>query len=184
MPTRLLDWTTSSLAGLFFAVSGGAEQEGQDGKLFAMNAQVLGPTQKAFQSNGQPFLGIATSGHPTFKEALKQITDWPPSVAFPKFIFPVRPDHFDRRISLQQSCFTFHAPRQPTDPDEGIVDRPDEEFAELTLRANSTLKEFIVPREAKEDIRKELALLNINTFSVFGDLENLAKWLSEAYRRM
>jgi hypothetical protein len=47
-----------------------------------------------------------------------------------------------------------------------------------------TLREFIIPADAKKNLRKELASLNINTFSIYGDLENLAKWLIEAYRDM
>jgi hypothetical protein len=31
--------------------------------------------------------------------------------------FPVRPEHFDRPISLQQGCFTFHVPESSTIPE-------------------------------------------------------------------
>lgn len=174
MPTRLLDWSTSPLAALFFAVVANDED---DGKLFAMDAPRLGPSQKAVQSNRRPFLGIATSDHPTFKNALRAITAW--EGVFPPFIFPVRPNHFDRRITLQQSCFTFHSPRPPTKEP-----RSEEELAELTADANPKLQEFVIPGDAKKSLRKELASLNINTFSIFGDLENLAKWLVEAYYDM
>jgi hypothetical protein len=167
MPTRLLDWSTSPLAALFFALGGNVDS---DGKLFAMDAPKLGPTQNALQPNGKEFQGIATSNHSTFQHALKVLNVW--SGDFPRYIFPVRPDHFDRRITLQQSCFTFHSLR------------PDEGSAELNTGANRTLREFIIPKDKKPNLTRELASLNINTFSIYGDLENLAKWLVEAHGDM
>ena len=143
MPTRLLDWSTSPLAALFFAV---VADDQDDGKLFAMDAPKLGPAQKAVQSDLSDFLGIATSSHPTFNDALDAITAW--KGGFPRFIFPVRPHHFDRRITLQQSCFTFHSARWPTKET-----RPDEELAELTVETNPTLREFIIPGDAKKTFR-------------------------------
>ena len=44
MWTRLLDWTSNALVGLFFAVSSNPDQ---DGMLFMMDAYQLGPTQQA-----------------------------------------------------------------------------------------------------------------------------------------
>jgi hypothetical protein len=50
MPTRLLDWTTNPLAGLFFAVENEKEHS-QNGEVFVMEAQGIlpsdsGPTEK------------------------------------------------------------------------------------------------------------------------------------------
>ena len=77
--------------------------------------------------------------------------------------FPIRPEHFDRRISLQQGCFTFHVPESSTIPESDPV------------------QSFIIPSESKKAIREQLAAINIHHFSVYGDLRSLAKFLSETY---
>jgi FRG domain len=105
MPTRLLDWTHNPLAALYFAAS---EKEDADGKLFVMDAYQLGPSQNAKWLNGRAFEGIVTSRSPLFKLAISSIFQWKDEPTHPDFIVPVRPDHSDRRIALQRSCFTFH----------------------------------------------------------------------------
>ena len=78
----------------------------------------------------------------------------------------VRPDYFDQRISLQRGCFTLHGPNhQSLKPDH-----------------NRTLTSVKIASNHKEKILKQLTLLGVDHFSIFGDLENLAKRLIEAYR--
>ncbi len=77
--------------------------------------------------------------------------------------FPIRTEHFDRPISLQQGCFTFHVPESSTIPESDPV------------------QSFIIPSESKKAIREQLAAINIHHFSVYGDLRSLAKFLSETY---
>lgn len=84
---------------------------------------------------------------------------------FPDYIFPVRPDQFDTRMRLQQSCFTFHVPKRPT----------------LTRELSSTLRVYLVPKDGKMTIAKELALVGINDFTLYGDLEGLSRRLRAAY---
>jgi hypothetical protein len=62
--------------------------------------------------------------------------------------FPVRPEHFDRPISLQQGCFTFHVPESSTIPESDPV------------------QSFIIPSESKKAIREPLAAINIHHSSV------------------
>ena len=104
MPTRLLDWTNSPLPGLYFAVTG---NDDTDGELFMMDAYQLSPSQKAVG-----FEGIATARNAIFEKALHPIFRWQKPDDFPDFIIPVRPDHLDHRMSLQRSCFTFHVPKR------------------------------------------------------------------------
>ena len=150
MPTRLLDWTTSALAALYFACCGDTDV---DGEIFFLDAPKFEPREKQ--------RGIATSRRKEFCEAVAVIDKWKKVNDFPDDIIPVRPDAFDRRITLQRSCFTFHVPKHP----------------ELTARENPSLKKWVV-REKKKILR-ELSLLGIDDFSIYGDLEHLAEWLKK-----
>lgn len=159
LPTRLLDWTQNPLAGLFFAVR---ELHPSDGKLFMMDAYGL----QSHIDESAPFYGIPTSRDGLFVTALHPILKRQQPDQFPKFIFGIRPDHFDRRISLQRSCFTFHVPSCPV----------------LETQHNCTLEEFHIPQSAKLGILRELFVLGIDEASVFGDLEGLAQRLTTGYR--
>ena len=111
-------------------------------------------------------MGIATWRSPVFQRALGIIFDWRDDVDFEFGILPVRPDHIDPRIGLQQSSFTFHGSACPI----------------LTPEANKTLSYMIVPSGHKETIKKQLLLLGVNDFSIFGDLDSLARRLKASYQ--
>lgn len=91
---------------------------------------------------------------------------WADNPEFPPYILPVRPDHFERRVILQKSCFTFHDPKHPT----------------LTKSENGSLRSFYIPQGLKGDIANQLFALGVDSFSIFGDLEGLAKRLKFAYK--
>jgi hypothetical protein len=109
MPTRLLDWSTSALAALYFACRE-KEHRNVDGKLFLMDAYDL----KRDDTIEPKFKGNATSRHPVFTKAIRVIAAWQKQSEFPTHIIPVRPDVSEGRISRQHSCFTFHVPKQRT----------------------------------------------------------------------
>jgi len=170
MKTRLLDWTNNPLAALYFAAS---SKPDKDGALFVMDAYQLGPSQKGKYTMQmgidkyitKEFRGIADSRHPVFQDALHVIFWWDGEKTFPDFIFPVRPDYFDPRITLQRGCFTFHVPNR------GV----------LSENENPTLKSYVVPSQDKPEILRQLAILGVDDFSIFGDLEHLSNRLKAAY---
>jgi FRG domain len=161
MPTRLLDWTHSPLAALHFAVADDHHRD-VDGALFMMDAYRLAPCQRAEDH----FRGVMTSRSEIFQNALHVIFDWwKPERNFPKFVLPIRPDHLERRVMLQKGCFTFHVPGRE----------------KITRAENNSLQSFFIPKNSKPDIKKELFLLGIDAFSIYGDLESLAGRLRFAY---
>jgi hypothetical protein len=168
MPTRLLDWTTNPMAALFFAVAAVGPKGGPepDGELFMMDVWEfrLDAGKSPREAYGRKFRGIAHAWHPVFKREVHKISQWTDD-QFPGFILPVRPHNFDVRINLQRSCFTFHVPDQQ----------------EITPDINPSLRSFYVPGSKKQEIRKELNVLGIDPFRVFGDLEHLTETLCEAH---
>ena len=68
-------------------------------------------------------------------------------------------------MQLQRAGFTFHVPNQ----------------RELTREMNKTLKKFLIPRDAKEHLRNQLPSLGVDDFSVYGDLDSLARQLKASH---
>lgn len=81
------------------------------------------------------------------------------------------PKHITPRISAQQGCFTIHSTiedNKKSPPLEDMV-KSGEKSAFLT--------KYIIPHKFKKSIRQELDLLGVNDFTIFPDLDGLARKL-------
>jgi FRG domain len=127
----------------------------KNGILFILDAYNFKPLDR----------GLCTPLSTEVVSAMEAIFQWKDD-KWPKEILPVRPSYLDKRISAQHGCFTFHPPGTPV----------------LTCDNNKTLRGYTIPAAAKNSLRKELELLGIDEFTIYGDLDHLAERLKRAYR--
>ena len=150
LPTRLLDWTTNPLKGLFFAVDDPKHWE-EDGRLWAFDSRGywdVGP-EKEVGSGFAGWVEAVRDEHTSSVEAFY-------------------PDHVDARVIAQESCFTkFPFPK------EFVAIPPLETLVPYGLKKGQ-LHEFRVPRGAKVGIRRELGQLGVCFRTLFPDLDGLA----------
>jgi FRG domain len=164
LPTRLLDWTTNALIAIYFAVEG--ENVNKDGAVYAMDAYGFGEHEyirfdkKKPNPNAGGFAVASDDPNSLLSVALADIIDWRKGHKPPHFIFPVRPAFTDVRMQIQRSCFTYHPPS----------------LQELTDAENNTLCKIVIPKDdVKKGVKDQLLHLGIDHFSVFGDIDSLAK---------
>jgi hypothetical protein len=161
MPTRLLDWSTNPLAGLFFACEDTSQK---DGVVYAMDAREVIPNDaKNLDGKKQP--QAVMSMHHAFVEYAIKISFWTPpkpKPAFKPYVVPVRPDVVPGRLGQQSSCFTLHV--HGSDPVN-----------------NKSLRTISVDKNSKGAIRGELHRLNINQFTIYYDLDHLSKEIRSSW---
>jgi FRG domain len=152
LATRLLDWTTSPLVALFFAVW---EENGAHGAVYAYYA-------------GRREIDRAVDKFWSFHN------EW-----FVSGGLVYRPRPLDRRMVQQCAVFTYHP--QPTRPIVPIQERTGEihDFASKN-RFGTDLMTIVVDSTYKGTIRRELASLGITRESLFPDLEGLSAELNYA----
>jgi len=152
LATRLLDWTTSPLVALFFAVSAENDEHGAVYAYLSMD-QKVDPTVHEFWSwSSEPFVknGIV-----------------------------YRPRLVDRRMVQQRAVFTYHP--FPLTSIVPIQEKPESSRWNPSMRRfGSDLMTFVIPNTYKETVRRELAILGVTRESLFPDLEGLSAELNYA----
>jgi len=152
LPTRLLDWTESALAALFFAVSGSPSA---DGAVYVMVPMDLNQSQVA-----QPVLF-----NPYTPEMYEMLM-----AAFMGTVMPIKTLAMmayasNDRISRQQGHFTMHGTS-----------------SDLRSLANADwLKTLRIPAASKAEIKQQLEYFGVTETSLFHDLDSLAKELREQH---
>lgn len=156
LPTRLLDWSESPLVALYFACE---EQAEADGAVFAFGPQDM---NKMMVGQGAIALHRAREIDALVEAAFRGLdTDVAHALAF-------LPRETDTRMMLQQSTFTIHGSGMPLDS------RADwEKFG----------RKWVVPADRKPSLLRELVGLGIRRSTLFPDLENLARYITQDARR-
>ncbi|MFZ0050774.1 MAG: FRG domain-containing protein [Desulfobaccales bacterium] len=157
MPTCLLDWTTNTLAGLFFAVKN-RKKHGVDGEVFVMAASYTLPSVKG----DLRLFSVVSMRHSRVKEGIQQ-SFWSESEPEKPIIIPLRPDNLPGRIMQQSSRFTLH-------------------MYNSEQCKNKTLAKIKVPSSAKGTILEELYHLNINEFTMYNNLDRLSIDMKRAWK--
>jgi hypothetical protein len=157
LPTRLLDWTSSSLAALWFAVRNPPEKKDNAKELEIGVVWVLGALVEDFR--------LDTSNSGPFDNKSRTL------IFRPKAISP--------RIVAQSGAFTVHRLHKVSG-DKAF------KFVPLERNRNykSKLVKFVVPPSAFRSIRAELNMLNANAALLFPDLDGLCCHLSWRFTKL
>jgi hypothetical protein len=150
LATRLLDWTTSPLVALFFAVVDENDQHGAVYVYYSSHREIDPAEDEFWSFNTDAF-----------------VTD---GIVY-------RPRPVDRRMVQQFAVFTYHPfPRQPIVP---LQERPSgiRDFSSRG-RFGTDLMTIVVESTHKRNIRRELATLGITRESLFPNLEGLSAELN------
>lgn len=151
LPTRLLDWTTSGLVALYFALEPHArERIEEDAVIWRLNPKTELADPGGFE-NIEAWQ-CAHSGDDDFDCAL------------------YFPPHHSPRITSQQGCFTVH--NLPLGWNEFVP-------LEQRDRKNFEIEKFVIPNQYCTRVWMELFLVGINHYSLFPDLDGLAHKLCQ-----
>lgn len=174
IPTRLLDWSISPLAALYFACSSEDNKE-KDAEIFALDPwkayQSIKPLRICptynFEIMKQSRLCCALGW--TFEEIKQYIDD--------KFHYdlmsnellaplPIVGRYMDDRVKTQQGCFTIWG--------------ADKSALDLFPEYKSYMQSTVIPSSRKISLVKDLSRLGINEFTLFSDREGMI----DSIRRM
>ena len=160
LPTRLLDWTDGALIALFFAVNSEVNIDGAVWMIDPIELNKLSGITNFPASDIPPVVKsyqIAFSVNP---------------INPPKFPIAVFPTNVHRRMAVQRSCFTIHGSDK-----RSFV----EQFERHNFANDSRLVKLRIPAIARQNLRKQLAMLGVKYSTLFPDLDGLARELYDTF---
>ena len=164
VPTRLLDWTESHLAALFFAVQN--EDSSCDGIVWVLHPWILNENIRSDLGRTIPTSSHRALGDYTLiKNSYKRNVEAEVPLA-------IRPLRNTPRIIAQRGMFTIHG-RDPSSLQNHIkvLDLPDKKI----------LQNLVIRQESKSQLKKDLFLAGISYSSLFPDLDGLSREISYMY---
>lgn len=144
VPTRLLDWTTSSLAALYFAVR--ETRRAEDAKVYVLNANGLAwLSSNAASSPASSQIEVLNRNDPATQHLRLRGYSLPT---------PLVPVYDNSRVVAQRGVFTYH-PRDNGDAIDGDASRA---WAADTKCSGWLVESIPIPGVRKERLLRELAL--------------------------
>lgn len=153
LPTRLLDWTESLLVAAYFAVA--AEDQKTDGVVWmlspgSLNATSIGDVLPFLSDDRVRPIVFEAFGKPIKGEAAECVATLAPRT--------------DLRMLAQLGNFSIHRNQSP------LNEHP---------QASDFLAKVVIPQTAKAAFARDLSIAGIRRSSLFPDLENLARELTD-----
>ncbi len=172
LPTRLLDWSVSSLVGLFFAVFDGSllkadwrksiyESPKRDAAVWMMDPETL--NMDSLGSRFTPIEPIPRYDHPSF------VADYLTPRPFSPFSWPdeplaILPAYTNRRLVAQKGTFVLFG--KSTEPLQSRLN--------WSASGHSRLVQFIIPKGKVPAIRSGLISAGITAATLFPELSMLS----------
>jgi hypothetical protein len=151
LPTRLLDWSESSLVGLFFAVNvfNGFGDWGQDAAVWMIDPWRVNKW--------------STNRHEVFRYNDKKMRRYLTEELFaadnlPKKPAAIMPPHNSRRLAAQRGMFTIH----------GSTRKPLEEQLPKTSKAQCA--KIVIPKKQVAQVRRSLRTAGVTDATMFPEL--------------
>jgi hypothetical protein len=154
VPTRLLDWTESPLTALYFSVSDKLRED-SNGALWSLKPAEL---NRIAGVNDDEILSFDDTELASY--SLETLRQNPRNKLSPLATIATRNNP---RIQAQLGVFTIHH----------LDHRPIESFC-----SKGEVIKYVIPKQNKEDIRKELKLLGISKFTLFPELSSIGDILN------
>jgi hypothetical protein len=156
LPTRLLDWTHNFGVALYFALRDSEDSEDD------VVIWVLDPYELNKRSVGRDLLMHPTQLSGDYRQFFIDRTAKPDGS-----VIAIVPLRHHPRVFSQQSGFTLHAD----------LKKPLEDLYP------NCLKKILIPKEARHDAETFLRLAGITEFTLFPDLDGLARLMRKKFER-
>lgn len=160
LPTRLLDWTESALAALYFALA--PRKPGEDAVVWALEPRQLNRLSDPMDRAMIP-LTWTPGNNPIAHNNVR--CAWEGGL-FPGELLPVAvyPPHMHPRITAQRSCFTIHGLNQ------GSI----QTLVAALGNRSPLLAKIVIPSTCRDDLLRSLRMLGVSHATMYPDLDHLA----------